>query len=917
MRSLFAVLLCASFSVPCFAQQSELNGSVTDTLEKKKLSNAVVMILRQKDSFLYKSTRTDANGVFRFKAMQPGRYNFLVTYPGFADFFDQVDIEPGQLNNVGSIPMSLKSRIMEAIIVRSAAAMRMKGDTTEFIADSFKVREGATVEELLKRLPGFQVNSKGEITAQGQRVGKVLVDGEEFFGDDPTMATQNISAKAVDKIQVFDTKTERQQLTGISTGTEGKTVNIKLKREAKKGGFGKMLVASDFNKNVDAKALYNQFVGSRKLSAYATKSDIYSGTLDLDEQQKLGIENNIEYDELSGYYYSFSTADEFSQNGLRGLPHSYSAGALYNNKWLNEKENLNTSYMYNRLATDNNSSNLTQNILAGLITYRNKYQQTHGLNERNVINGKYEWKIDSLATIKLVTAGTRKTANLNSDGYSEFLNADRSFTNNSKQVIENATIHQQNDNQLTYRQQFHKANRLLMATFRFGIMADQQDAFIQTHTQFYKNNVVDSIDIADQEKTMNGQSKTMGAKITYNEPIGLKWNVVFDYSYNKNNSWSHRLTFNRNVAGKYEDLDQQYSNNFDVNAGSHTTMAAMRYMDKKVRMSIASGVSDIKLNLFNPDINKSYSYNFLNVTPQASLAYMFKPQHTLTFDYRGSTRQPTIDQLQPIRENTDRLNIFIGNPNLKVSFNNSFTLGYSALPTVKQTMFWVTLGYNLPVNSIVFNNSIDVSRGKQTYMPVNVNGSSSYTFYANYNKRRGNKKLNYGANNRINGGTNINFVNGQLNATKFMNSTININLSYNDDKVNFGVSPQFGYSSSRSTLQNSYNTRYWNYGGYMYGGLELPAKFEISSSCNFNLRQHIAAFSGNPNQVIWNAEISRNVLKDNSGTIYLIANDLLQQKKGFNRNISSNFISEDRYSILGRYFLLKLEWTFNKMVQKK
>jgi hypothetical protein len=920
MRYLLAAVLFASLflSRECIAQQVQLKGTVTDTLEKKKLRNAVVSILNEKDSFLYKFTRTDVNGMFRINVIEPGHYTFLVTYPGFADFVEQVDIKAGQVNDLGSIPMSLKSRILEAVILRSSGAIRVKGDTTEFVADSFKVREGATVEELLKKLPGFQVNSKGEITTQGQRVGKVLVDGEEFFGDDPTMATQNISAKAVDKVQVFDTKTDRQQITGISTGSEDKTVNIKLKQDAKKGGFGKVHIASDFNRYMDSKALYNNFVGNRKVSVYGTKSDISTGSLNWEEKQKLGIENDLEYDEMNGYYVSFSTADEFSQYALRGLPHSYSAGGLYSNKWYDGKNNLNISYRYNRLATDNNSSNLTQNILAGLITYRNKYQLTHGLNEQNAVNGKYEWKIDSLASIKFATAATRKTSNLNSDGYSEFLNADKAFTNNSKQLIKNATTHLQNDNQVTYRQQFHKANRLLMATLRFGITGDQQDAFIQTNTQFYKNNLVDSTDIADQEKKVTGESKTMGIKITYNEPIGIKWNVVLDYSYNRNNSSSNRLTFNRSTAGKYEDIDPQYSNNFDVNAGSHSGMATLRFMDKKLKMSLASGLSAIKLNLFNADSNKRSTYNFLNVTPQASLAYTIRPQQQVSFNYRGSTRQPTIDQLQPIRENTDRLNIFIGNPNLKVAFNNSISLNYNSFQTLKQRYLYLNLGMNIPVNSIVFYNSIDVSRGKQTYMPVNVNGSRSFYLYSSYFRRKGNKKLNYGASLNSSGGTNINFVNTQRNATDFFNSDLNLDLSYdNENKMNFSVSPQIGYNTSRSSLQSSYNTAYWNYGGQLRGWITLPGKFELSSDCSFNLRQHIAAFAANPNQVNWNAEISHKVLKDKSGKIYFIVNDILQENKGFSRTISSNFISEDRYSKVGNYYLLKFEWSFNKMGQTK
>src|SRR6478672_7857 len=273
MRKFFIGIFLLLLTQLAIAQQSSVTGTVADTLGKKTLANAVVSLLQKKDSSLYKFIRTDKEGNFQIPKVDTGRYVILVSFPRFADYVDEVVVKAGETNSIGSIPLTLKSQLLDAVVIRSAGAIRIKGDTTEFVADSFHVKEGATVEELLKKLPGFQVNSKGEITAQGQRVQKVLVDGEEFFGDDPTMATKNISARAVDKVQVFDTKTDQQQLTGISNGSDGKTVNIKLKEDQKKGGFGKYSVASDFQKFTDANLLYNRFIGKKKLSLYATKSN--------------------------------------------------------------------------------------------------------------------------------------------------------------------------------------------------------------------------------------------------------------------------------------------------------------------------------------------------------------------------------------------------------------------------------------------------------------------------------------------------------------------------------------------------------------------------------------------------------------------------------------------------------------------
>lgn len=903
------------------AQQPSLKGKISDTLEKKNLANAVVTLLKKSDSTLFKFTRSGKDGSFYLGDLTPGKYILLVTYPKFADYADDIEITSQPVQDAGKIPLTLRSSLLDAVVIRSAGAIRIKGDTTEFVADSFHVKEGATVEDLLKKLPGFQVNSKGEVTAQGQRVGKVLVDGEEFFGDDPTMATQNISAKAVDKVQVFDTKSDQQNLTGISTGTEGKTVNIKLKEDAKKGMFGKAHIASDFDKLVDSKLLFNRFSGKKKISVFGTKSKVSTGSLNWDERQKLGIEENYEYDELAGFYYSFSSGDEFNNWSLRGLPDSYSAGALYSDKWKDDRNSLNASYRFNRLGTVNTSSTLTQNLLNN-ITYRNKFQASNGLNQQHAANLKYEWKLDSFASFKFTAAGVYKTNELFSTVSSEFLDANREFINKSLQVTDNHITKKQLDNQLAYKQLFKKANRQLLVTLRYGITDDAQNGIVTTNTSFYKNNAVDSTDVADQQKIMSGLSKTFGTKMTWSEPLSLTWNLVVDYGYNRNNSGSHRNTYNKDLNGKYAVLDEAFSNNFELDAFSHSASAIFRYTGKKMRAAFGTGMSRIKLNLLDIDSSHTNIYRFLNYTPQASFSYMPKPQTRIYLNYRGTTRQPTIDQMQPIRDNADRLNIFVGNPNLKVGFNHSIGGGYSSFKTLSQTYLMLNVNYNIPVNAIAFYNSVDVTRGKQTYTPVNVNGNRNWYMYGNLFKEGGDGKLGYGFDINANGGRNKNFVNEiennvsyqRSNTTRYFNTELSINLRINkEEKYSLELGPTAGYNRSTSSLNPQQNIHYWQYGGDVEGSIQLPARIEIRSDCEFDFRQQISDFAKTPNQIRWNAQISKAVFKDKSGKFYFIANDILDQNRGFDRNINTNFISENRYSKISRYFLLKFEWTFNKM----
>jgi len=915
MRNFFTGIALTLFAtITSYAQTASIKGTVTDTVERKNLANSVVTLLKKSDSTLVKFTRTNSRGEFLILDVPASSYILQITFPKYADFADEVTLKPSETLELPVVPLTEKAVLLKEVIVKSTGAIRIKGDTTEFIADSFKLKEGATVEDLLKRLPGLSVNTRGEITAQGKRVDKVLVDGEEFFGDDPTMATQNISARAVDRVQVYDTKSDQQQMTGVSSGTEGKTVNIKLKEDSKKGAFGKAHLASNMNDLVDAKALYNRFVGKQKMSLYGTKSDISTGSLNWEDRQKIGIENDFEYDEIGGYYFSFGSNDEFNDWSLRGLPKAYTAGVLYSNKWNGEKNNLNTSYRYNRLATINEGSTLTQNILPNSVTYRNKFPTTEGLNQQHAVTGKYEWKVDSLTSFKFTTLGVYKTNDLLSDTYSEFLDESHQPINVSDQHRDNHTERAQSDNQLTYKQLFNKKNRLLIATLRFGVIHDDQKGIIQTNTRFYKNNSLDSVDIGDQQKIFKGDSRTFGSKIAFSEPLAGNWNVVIDYAFNINASGSDRNTFNKSNNGKYEVLDSLYSNNFDLDAYAHSSSAILKYVDKKLRLAFGSGISTTKLRLFDLYRDLHTEYDFLKFTPQLSFGYTFKPQTGLSFNYRGTTRQPTIEQLQPIRDNSDRLNVFVGNPFLKVGFNHNFSMFFNTYKVLSQKGFFGNVSYNIPVNAITFFNILDITTGKQTYTPVNVNGNHNWNTWLNYFKDGGEKKLGYGFFGNGNGGKSINFVNGKKNATNYMNSELNLQLRYSvTDKRTLEVGPKFGYNISKSSLNRGYDTKYWTYGGRLEGMIMLPYKIEFNTDVDVDLRQQLEGFQGNPNRTIINASLSKKVFKDKSGKIYLIANDLLDQNKGFNRTINSNFISEDRYSKISRYFLLKFEWSFNKL----
>lgn len=903
-----------------FSQTSSIKGSARDTLEKKNLSNAVISLLRPADSVLVKFARTNASGSFHIGNLKGGEYIMLVTFPKFADYSDKIKLPAGEELNLGSIPLTPKSQLLSEVIVRANNTIRVKGDTTEFTADSFKVREGATVEELLKVLPGMSVNSKGEVTAQGKRVDKVLVDGEEFFGADPTIATQNIGAKAVDKVQVFESKSEADQLKGIgATGDGNKTINIKLKESARKGYFGRVEGSTNFENLNNGKVMFNRFKGNKKFSVYSTKSNISTGSLGWEDRNKMGIEDDYEYDEIMGYYYSYGDGDsEFNDWSLRGLPNAYTAGALYGDKWRDDRNKLNLSYLYNRLGTTNTTIKNSQTQLGDSSIFSNSTERSKGLSQQHAVNGKFEWKVDSLTSFKYTVAGSYRLKDNQNISYSESLNDENEFLNINNRTNTGSSTKKQLDNVFTYKQLFKKKNRQLITTLRLGLIEDESDNLLQSTTNFYTNGNIDSTEIIDQQKINTGTSTTYGAKVTYNEPITNEWNIVTEYSFNKSVSESRRNSFDKGVDGKYSDYNQTFSNNFDLNATSNSGSLLARYQGKKLRMAFGSGLSAIQLNMKNLDSQTRTKYNFTGFTPTVQFGYNLKTQTRLGLTYRGNTVQPSLSQLQPLPNNSDPLNIYTGNPDLKVGFNHNINLNFNDYKVLSGKYTYAGLGVTFNDNAITQTSSIDLSTGKRTYSPINVDGGYNYYLYGGWNSGQSPKKLNHEIRPEINGGRNVNFLNGERNMNTYGTYGITYTVNYNfPEKFNFNVGPSLTRNISKSSLSPLYNNNYWSYGGRAYGYVKLPLNLELDSDADFNLRQKTPAFPNVVNIIVWNANLYKKFLKDKSLRIGVVAHDILNKNIGFDRTINSNFISEQRYDRLARYFLLSVNWTFNKMPGSK
>ena len=896
-----------------FAQQGSIKGMVTDTLNKQNLSNAVVSVLRAKDSVLVKFTRTTKEGNFELPNLTAGKYIVMVTYPSYADYVDIITTTTG-VTNLGKISVITKATLLQEVIVKQTiGSIRMKGDTTEYKADSFKVSANADVQELLRKMPGIQVNSKGEITAQGERVQKVLVDGEEFFSDDPAVVTKNLRADAVDKVQAFDKKSDQAVFTGIDDGQKIKTLNLTLKEDKKKGYFGKAEAGGDFDRYGYGKLLANSFKGKRKISGYLTTDNTKFESLNWDENRNYGGDANTttEFNDDGGMSI-WSSGDEFSYGD--GFPRSVTGGLHFSNKWNKDKHNSNNTYQFNQLDVSGITTNKTQNILPGLTLLNNSVQDKFSSRKRNKLTSTYEWQIDSSSSLKITAKGSIVNSNNRSNFQGSTMSNDSILLNKSDRLTSTVDENKTLNTTIFYRKRFKKIGRTISWNNEINYNDRADDGFLTADNLFYDalGNIVRR-DLIDQQKTNKQIATTINSTINYTEPLWKNTFLVMNYRLSVSRNDAERNTFAKNAANnKYENLVDTLSNHFIFNTTGHTGGVNIRYSVKKFNFSVGTGLGTVNYRL--NDLVKKTDRNviFNNFIPAVSINLTPKQQRRFYFQYNGSTKNPTLSQIQPIIDNIDPLNLTIGNPNLRQSFVHQFNLGGSDYKVLKSRSISFRINYSKTENAISNSSFVD-SAGRRINQAINVDGNYNYS-----------ARVGYGF--EIIPSLNINFdispgasqfanrVNGIDNITKNKNLQFSIGAGYWGDKwINFYAYGSAVRNNSTTSIRPDISTKFWSYNAYANLQFKLKKiKTYIDFDLNANIYEKTAVFADQRDVYIVNASARKVISKNDQWEIKASVNDLFNQNLGINRNASSNFITETTNQTIQRYFLFSLIWNFSK-----
>lgn len=906
-----------------------VRGVVADTASIVKLAKASVCILNAKDSTLYKFTRAVPDGSFAINNLKKGKYILIITFPEYADYIDYFQLDSTRTSkDFGSISMTLKSKLLREVLIKGKKdAIKIKGDTTEFNASSYVIQPNSKVEDLLKQLPGIQVDKDGKITAQGQTVNKVLVDGEEFFGDDPTLVTKNIRGDMVDKVQLYDKKSDQATFTGIDDGVKNKTINIVLKEDKKQGYFGKVDGGIGTDGYYDAQAAFNIFKAKQKFSVYGTMGNDGKTGLSWQDASKYGSSDNsnMQFTDDGGIMIFGGGGDSFdSFSGTydgHGLPLARTGGAHYDTKWNSDKESLNANYKVGYLDVRGNNNTLTQTNLPNTVLNSTSNQDYDNSAFRQKLDGTYQLKIDSLSNLKISVDGTIKHTETHNNytassyrgpnGIDTLLNlSSRILNNNTDQKILNASIF--------YNKKFKKAGRSFSVNLSEAYNKNTTDGYLNSNIRFYNPTTagLDSTQLINEYKTSDVTSSNLTSNITYSEPFSKTFAVILNYGTGLNNSTANRQSFDQSPSGSYDQFNTTLSNNYKFDQLSNQVGAVFNYRKAKTVLTFGTKATEVNYTQTDEYTGNTFKRGFLNWSPQVNYQYKFGPQRSISFNYSGSTTQPTLAQLQPVTVNTDPLNITLGNQDLKPSFRNNFNLNYNSYKVLTDQNIFVGANYSFTTNAIVSNTTTDYLTGKTTSQSFNLTNKTPYNFsvYSYIGRKIKKLDMNISLNTNIYGNTGYNYSNNALNTTNSYNFSTQVSLEKNKEKK-YDMWIAFGptYTLSESSLQASTNNNGIGYSGYGGFNFYLPGKFEVGTDGNYQYTAPTASFNQSFQKFILNGHIAKKFFKDEGLQFKLSGNDLLNQNVGFSRNAFGSTITQNSYTSIKRFFMFSIIYDFSKM----
>lgn len=912
--SLSCVLLLLTTAV--FAQNTiTLKGKIIEDVSKLPLESATVFITSVKDSTIIDYTISDKNGNFTLTTKKiVGPVYFKVSFIGFQEYIQKLEsVTVSKDFGVLSV-LDLPNDLNEVVIKGQAPPVRIKQDTLEFNASSFKVRPDSNVETLLKQLPGVEVSADGKITVNGKQVNNILVNGKPFFGKDGKVATKNLPSEIIDKVQISDTKTKEEELAGQAASSEEKTINLTIQEDKNKGLFGKFSGGLGTDDRYESSGLINYFKNDQKLSFLGSSNNINSVGFSMDEI----------FDSMGGGRNMYSSGDgSFNINGQQfgggnGITKSNMIGLNYSDKF-GKKIDPSASYFYNSAENENKSRSKVENLLPENRFITESSGETRNVSNGHNLNVEFEYKIDSLTTLnfrpKLKKSNSHFTAKRGQNSVDEFgaaLNETNSYTNNNNDDLSF-------ENELYFFRKFNKKGRSLSLNLNNTNNSNETNSQDVSTTVLYKDlgNEIISRNLIEYTENKHNRYST---SITYTEPITDSLTLSFGARYSWNNSTDNKNTFNFDATNdRYSIKNDSLSNSTSTKTNNVNPFITIGIRKKKFNGRVTLGTEITRFENFSYYLDENTNLNKDYILPNVNgfFNYRFSKSKSVYMNYRYSVNLPSANQILPVVNISNPLNTITGNPDLDPTKRNSFYLGFNNYDYASKSGFYLYSGATIYNNQIVSSTVYDDSAKRNTTFEntgITYNGYLGLSWDKSIKKEGHTFKYSLGLN--LNYGLSKGLTNNKAYEAEAFSVSPEIELSW-EFKELLTITPSYNYDFSdtkfknytldgRSNFVHNFKiatTSYW------------PKNFVLGNDFGYTYNSNIAD-GFQKDFYLWNISLGYNFFGDK-----LLAKvkvyDLLDQNVNATRTITPTAIQDIENTVLKRYAMFSLTYKIEKFGGKK
>lgn len=878
-----------------------ISGTVQDSLNMPLIA-ATTVIVNPLDSSLVTFGITDGQGNFQLRNVPPGEHSLQITYIGYGTFQQKIKAEGSSKRiDLGNILLSPDNNLLQEIVVKARhVPIVIKKDTIEYNADAFKTRKSDAVEDLLKKLPGVEVERDGNIKVQGEDVEKVLVDGKEFFGDDPKIATQNLPAEIVDKVQVFDKQSEESEFSGVDDGNKSKTIDLKLKEDKKAGVFGTVSAGYGTQDRYTGKLQLNRFSSKMQASLLTNINNVNNIGFSIMDMMNINPGTAIKMMSSDGSILNFG-------GGAQGDNTSASSGFNFNYDF-NKNLELRSSYFYNYKDTYLEENRISENFLPNINYLSEEDNIQEDNNQGHRVNAALEYDIDSTTELRI-----RSTLNLE-DREDVLTSSTTNSLEDGTPISSASQINNENADNLnfngraTFRKRLKKKGRLIKSELRYVQQNRDNNWLI--------DNVFSDINLGDrtyQEQQGIERNHTTIGSFSFTEPLAN--NKLFTISGSASMNSSRQIQDFFDLAGTGDqrtynpDLSDQYKKQYDViKFGTH-----YRVINNKTNINLSAQFQTSQLVGFNQEstiVDRRFNYLLPALSMEIDL-----DNGRVDLGYSTAVREPSLSQLQPITDNRNPLYVYAGNPNLQPTYNHTLRASFN---TYDQFNFRSIFGY---LNATYAQDYITTSRMVDenlitTLLPVNVDHNMNLRGSLSYSTPLGwlPAKTRVGINGEYNDG--ISFINGIENDNTRKGVGLNLRLeNKSKEHFDFSIKGSINYTNSIYAQSEKFNTSYVSTG--LSSALEIYITDGLSFGTDYQWSRYSQEnFSTTNNVKMWNAFVSTTFGESQRLSLDLEINDILDTGIDVDRNATPESISETTSSNLGRYGIVKISYSLSAFKPK-